>query len=95
MSVWVYVAWFRSLLLNPDEQDSEWVATFRITAESAERAKVWGDYLAKKRALGHGEDQFLRSEIHPPTDSLYQTRNLAELPLVQDGVESADAVIGW
>ena len=95
MNRWVYVGWFRNLLAEPDDQDYEWVAVLSIAAESAERAKSWGDHLSKKRASRGDEDRFLWSEIHLPSDPMYERTSIQELPLVLDGVEPGDSAIGW
>jgi hypothetical protein len=95
MSTWVYVVWFRDLLAEPDEQDREWVAVLSISAESAEKAKSWGDHLAKKRASRDDRDELLWSEVHLPFDPMYERASTEELPLVLDGVEPEDAAIGW
>jgi hypothetical protein len=95
MSTWVYVAWFQSLSAEPDDEDNEWVAVLSISAETADQAKSWGDHLAKKRASRDNEDKFLWSEIHMPSDPTYRRTGIDELPLVVDGVETEDSVIGW
>jgi hypothetical protein len=95
MRTWVYVAWFRSLVAELDDQDYEWVAVLSISADSADRAKLWGDHLAKKRASRDDEDRFLRSEVHLPSDPKYERESASSLTLVLDGVEAEDSDIGW
>ena len=95
MKTWVYVAWFQSLVALPDEEDREWVAVLSISARTAERAKLWGDHLAVKRASRNGEDIFIRSEVHEPSDPMYERTHRDELPSVVDGVEATDSDIGW
>ncbi|MBX3628160.1 MAG: hypothetical protein KF892_24330 [Rhizobacter sp.] len=95
MSIWVYVAWFRDLLADPDDEDYEWVAVMSIAANSAEAAKSWGDRLAIARASREDKNEFLWSEIHLPSDPMYEHVSIEELPLVQDGIEPEDSAIGW
>jgi hypothetical protein len=95
MSTWVYVAWFRSLVADPNDEDHEWVAVLSISAESAEKAKLWGDHLAEKRASRSDEDRFLWSEVHLPSDPMYEGANMEAPPLVLDGVEPGVSVLGW
>jgi hypothetical protein len=87
MALHVYAVWLRDLSAQPDDQNYEFPACLLIDAETAEAARAWGDHLAEKRCA-RGDLYFLWSEAEfaavPP-----------DLPLVLDGQDVPDAVIGW
>jgi hypothetical protein len=87
MALHVYTAWLRDLSAQPDDQAYEFPASVLIDAATAEAAQAWGDHLAEKRCA-RGDLHFLWSEVEfadvPP-----------DLPLVQDGQDAPDSLIGW
>ena len=87
MALHVYTAWLRNLAARPDDQDYEFPACILIDAQSPDAAQAWGDNLAQQRCA-RGDLHFLWSEAEfadvPP-----------DLPLIRDGQEASDALIGW
>lgn len=87
MAFHVYTAWLRNLAARPDDQDYEFPACILIDSDSPEAAQVWGDHLAQKRCT-RGDLHFVWSEAEftdvPP-----------DLPLVRDGEDAPDSLIGW
>ncbi len=87
----VYSVWFRNPHTTPDDQDYEWVACFVIKAADSQAALAWGDRLAQRYARRVGDD-FLRSDVE---DSALAVENVDTLPMVEDGEDATDAIIGW
>jgi hypothetical protein len=87
MTLHVYTAWLRDLSAQPDDQNYEFPACLLIDAETAEAAQAWGDHLAQKRCA-RGDLYFLWSEAE-------LTNVPPDLPLILDGQDVPDAVIGW
>jgi hypothetical protein len=93
---WIYAAWFQDTQAEPDDEDREWVAVMAISADSAEKAKEWGDHLARKRSARYGEDIFLCSDVHLPTDARYgNNTNWNFVPRISYGEETDDEYMGW
>ena len=91
---WVYVAWFRDLSAQIDDQDREWVACLRIHAPSTSAAQQWGDHLAQAKCARSPALEFLRSEIQPAADP-QEAAEHDGLPEVHFGEEPSDEKIGW
>jgi hypothetical protein len=87
MALHVYTAWLRDLSAQHDDQGYEFPASFLIDAATTEAAQGWGDRLAEKRCA-RGDLHFLWSEAEfadvPP-----------DLPLILDGQDAPDSLIGW
>jgi hypothetical protein len=92
-----YTAWFRNLLMEPDDQDFEWVAIFVIVANTADAAHAWGDHLAKSCSSRNPDELFLCSDVKALDDPIWSgvTKSWHECPLVHFGHEAADEEIGW
>jgi len=88
----VYSVWFRNPNTTPDDQDYEWVACFVIDAADSQAALAWGDHIAQRYAA-RVRDVLLSSEV---TDiSLAEGSDLDQLPMVADGEDVSDEIIGW
>ncbi len=93
-----YTVWFRNLLMEPDDQDYEWVAIFLVEADTAEAARSWGDHLAKSYSSRNLEEAlFLWSDVRTLDDPIWSgvTRPWSESSLVRYGHEATDKDIGW
>lgn len=93
MPIYPYAVWFRDSSLLPSEQDYEWVACILIEAETAEKAKSWGDHLAKSFAERTTNEQFLRSYVEEP--GAWGERDISGTPTIAYGYHASDDEIGW
>ncbi len=94
MIEYTYSAWFRNRLLEPGEEDYEWVAMFIVVAGSAEGAMEWGNHLAHGFARRSGSDDFLSSNVEPPGEYA-DCKGIEGMPRVEYGREVSDEYIGW
>jgi len=94
---WVYCGWFQDELAEPSDEDREWLAVIIITASSAEKAREWGDHLAKRRTSRNDGNIFLWSDVHLPDDPRYArcVDHWTDVPVICYGEEIDDARIGW
>lgn len=87
MKSFIYTAWFRDLEAHPSDQDYEWPACIRVTAESLEAAQTWGDVLAGRRSKSLPSEIFLRSAVEEETSG--PAGEPYDLPTVADGEDKA------
>jgi hypothetical protein len=86
-----YVAWFRDRSLPPSDQGHEWPAVFVVEAPTGERAKAWGDHLA--RSYSARTEQPLIGSSATATEDV--AHDLSRVPVVREGIEASDQDIGW
>jgi|EndMetStandDraft_9_1072997.scaffolds.fasta_scaffold2011279_1 hypothetical protein len=90
MASFIYTVWFRDPDTDPSDQDHEWPACIRVTAETDEAALRWGDTLAKRRSQRLPLAIFLHSTAERETTQPGATPY--DLQTVADG---EDATIDW
>jgi hypothetical protein len=59
----MYVVWLRNYQFPPDDEDYEYPASLIIHALNAEKAKEWGDHLAKKYCERIDLEEFMWSSV--------------------------------
>jgi hypothetical protein len=104
-----YVAWLEDPALPTDDEDHEWCAVFIVLADSASRAKAWGDVLTRVHC-SESEDVLLHSSVEPhicsepvvageqhpcPNFPVVDGPGLHQLPAVLDGQLATSDFIGW
>ncbi len=87
MALHVYTASLRNLAARPDDQDYEFPACILIDSDSPDAAKAWGDHLALKRCA--------RGDLHLLWSEIESTDMPPDLPLIRDGEDAPDSLIGW
>jgi hypothetical protein len=89
---YVYIVWFRDIVLPENDSESLWPACFVIEGESAESAQKWGDSISSEYAKMN-EQAFVESAIEPVDLSTLTGIDL--LPVVKEGSQPTKAEIGW
>lgn len=92
MASFIYTAWFRDPNADEGDEDYEWPACIRVTANSLEAARNWGDQLATRRSQRLPSAIFLHSTAEQESVGPGSGH---DLPTVADGEDAADATIGW